>query len=81
MMPALNLTSAGPITYKRVHRLDRLSPFIPANLFDSKSLTLKTAEQTDWPYKEPSRALPTISAGWAFLGNLMPNQPDFRTAA
>ena len=49
IMPALDLTSAGRISCGRAHRLDRLSPFIPANLFDSKSLTLETAEQTDWP--------------------------------
>jgi hypothetical protein len=30
------------LTYGRAHRLDQLIGFIPANLFDFESLTLKT---------------------------------------
>src|ERR1700680_1057858 len=33
----------------RVHRLDQITRNIPANLFDSKSFTLKPAGRTDWP--------------------------------
>ena len=37
------------INLGRVHRLDQINALKPANLFDSKSLTLKAAEQADWP--------------------------------
>src|ERR1019366_2240415 len=46
-MPALDLTPTQSISYECVHRLDQLSSFIPANLFDSRSLTLKAAKGTD----------------------------------
>jgi hypothetical protein len=42
-MLASDLTRAQSVSYERVHRLDQLSSFIPANLFESKSLTLKAA--------------------------------------
>lgn len=32
-----------------MHRLDQLNGYIPANLFDSRSLTLEVSDQTDWP--------------------------------
>jgi hypothetical protein len=48
-VPALALTVAGYAGYGRVHRLDQLNAFIPANLFDFRSLTQKAASKTDWP--------------------------------
>jgi len=42
-MLASDLNRAQSVSYERVHRLDQLSSFIPANLFESKSLTLKAA--------------------------------------
>src|ERR1700682_5921293 len=45
----LCLTSSVCTSFARVHRLDQITRNIPANLFDSKSFTLKPAGRTDWP--------------------------------
>ena len=46
-MPALHSTSAGSVTCESVHRLDQLTPNIPAKLFYCRALTMRAELQTD----------------------------------
>src|SRR5450759_1602940 len=45
----------------RVQRLDQINAYIPANLFDFRSLTLEVAVQKDWPVYN-SHSSPRIAA-------------------